>query len=128
MPGQCEPGSAQPGWAQYSTFLAAMTSDHIELTDANIEWTFNKFDKDRSGYISLMNMKEVLGNEFDGTDVADLLKSADTDTFLGGKSSRLPVHASRRLLHGIGANWGRPSHDVILEESYGASLAACAQR
>lgn len=61
----------------YSDFLAAMVSTRIALHDDLLKTTFNKFDTDNSGFISLENLREVLGESFDGEQVEDLLKEAD---------------------------------------------------
>lgn len=61
----------------YSDFLAAMVSTRIALHDDLLRSAFNKFDTDSSGFISLDNLKEVLGETFDGEDVSKLLAEAD---------------------------------------------------
>jgi serine/threonine protein kinase len=61
----------------YSDFLAAMVSTRIALHDDLLKATFSKFDTDNTGYITVANLKEVLGQSFDGEKVEDLLKEAD---------------------------------------------------
>jgi len=61
----------------YSDFLAAMVSTKIELEDGTLMATFKKFDTDRTGYITLKNLREVLGDKFDGVKVKEL--TADID-------------------------------------------------
>mmetsp|Transcript_111660 Transcript_111660/g.346472 ORF Transcript_111660/g.346472 Transcript_111660/m.346472 type:complete len:530 (-) Transcript_111660:203-1792(-) len=61
----------------YSDFLAAMVSTRIALHDDLLRATFNRFDKDSSGYITSENLKEVIGDAFEGENVETLLKEAD---------------------------------------------------
>lgn len=61
----------------YSEFLAAMVSSRIQLHDDLLMGTFKRFDTDNSGYITTENLKEVLGETFDGEQVAELVKEAD---------------------------------------------------
>merc|ERR1740117_329976 len=61
----------------YSEFLAAMCSSRIALHDELLQATFRRFDRDGSGYISLDNLREVLGDSFEGEEVQALLREAD---------------------------------------------------
>lgn len=61
----------------YSEFLAAMVSSRIALHDNVLKETFQRFDEDRTGYISKENMKRVLGAEYSDEDIEDLMKEAD---------------------------------------------------
>merc|ERR1712217_432746 len=61
----------------YSEFLAAMVSTRIALHDDMLTQTFRKFDCDNSGYITAENLKQVLGESFDGAEVTDIMKEAD---------------------------------------------------
>mmetsp|Transcript_50417 Transcript_50417/g.117679 ORF Transcript_50417/g.117679 Transcript_50417/m.117679 type:complete len:568 (-) Transcript_50417:94-1797(-) len=61
----------------YSDFLAAMLSTRIKLHGDLLLKTFKRFDKDSSGYITVENLREVLGESFEGEDVAKLLEEAD---------------------------------------------------
>merc|ERR1712039_20657 len=61
----------------YSDFLAAMISTRIQLNDGLLKNAFARFDKDSSGYITVDNLREVLGDQFEGTEVSRLLKEAD---------------------------------------------------
>jgi len=61
----------------YSDFLAAMVSTQIAMHDDLLRTAFKKFDTDRSGYITLDNLKQVLGETFEGDSVEDLLTEAD---------------------------------------------------
>jgi len=58
----------------YSDFLAAMVSTRIGLHDDLLRSTFKKFDTDDSGYITMDNLREVLGN---GEQVKELIAEAD---------------------------------------------------
>eukprot|EP00415_Alexandrium_ostenfeldii_P000658 UN0658 len=61
----------------YSEFLAAMVSKRIEINEELLHATFHRFDADKSGYITVANLKEVLGESFDGVKVEELIKEAD---------------------------------------------------
>jgi len=57
----------------YSEFLAAMVSTKIELQDEIVRSTFRKFDIDRTGYISVRNLRAILGKRFEGANIKTLL-------------------------------------------------------
>lgn len=61
----------------YSDFLAAMVSTRIELHDDLLWTTFQKFDTDHSGYITASDLREILGDSFEGAQVDELLAEAD---------------------------------------------------
>jgi len=61
----------------YSDFLAAMVNTRIALHDDMLHMAFQKFDADNSGYITLSDLREVLGDHFDGETVEKLLEEAD---------------------------------------------------
>jgi len=61
----------------YSEFLAAMVSSRIAMHDDMLYATFKRFDTDNSGYITVENLKDVLGESFEGEKVAEMLKEAD---------------------------------------------------
>jgi calcium-dependent protein kinase len=61
----------------YSDFLAAMVSTRIALHDDLLKSAFKKFDVDNSGYITVENLRQVLGENFDGEEVEKLIKEAD---------------------------------------------------
>lgn len=61
----------------YSDFLAAMVSTRIAMHDDLLKAAFKKFDVDASGYITVENLREVLGDIYDGVQVEQLLQEAD---------------------------------------------------
>jgi len=61
----------------YSDFLAAMVGYRIQMHDEHLQAAFKRFDKDSSGYISLDNLQEVLGESYEGESMASLLSEAD---------------------------------------------------
>mmetsp|Transcript_51788 Transcript_51788/g.152619 ORF Transcript_51788/g.152619 Transcript_51788/m.152619 type:complete len:543 (-) Transcript_51788:97-1725(-) len=61
----------------YSDFLAAMLSTRIALHSDLIRAAFQKFDEDSSGYITLENLRQVVGDSFEGEQVEVLIKEAD---------------------------------------------------
>mmetsp|Transcript_35012 Transcript_35012/g.100712 ORF Transcript_35012/g.100712 Transcript_35012/m.100712 type:complete len:484 (+) Transcript_35012:407-1858(+) len=63
----------------YTDFLAAMLSTRIRLHEDLIRRAFERFDIDNSGVISVENLKGVLGDNYDGAAVEEIVKMADID-------------------------------------------------
>jgi len=61
----------------YSDFLAAMVASRIQVHDEVLAQTFRRFDTDNSGTITVENLKEVLGESFDGVEIQKLMSEAD---------------------------------------------------
>ncbi|CAJ1364551.1 unnamed protein product [Effrenium voratum] len=61
----------------YSDFLAAMVNTRISLHDHLLQAAFKKFDVDSSGYITASNLRDVLGETWEGEQVEKLLAEAD---------------------------------------------------
>jgi calcium-dependent protein kinase len=61
----------------YSDFLAAMVSSRIKLHDELLAQTFRRFDVDSTGFITKENLKEILGETFEGHEIEELLNEAD---------------------------------------------------
>mmetsp|Transcript_99773 Transcript_99773/g.177603 ORF Transcript_99773/g.177603 Transcript_99773/m.177603 type:complete len:543 (-) Transcript_99773:29-1657(-) len=61
----------------YSEFLAAMVSTRIAMHDDLLKATFKRFDTDNSGRITVQNLREVLGDNFEGESVEKIMKEAD---------------------------------------------------
>jgi len=61
----------------YTEFLAAMVSTRIKMHDDLLETTFRRFDVNNNGLITASDLKEVLGDSFDGAGIDDLIKEAD---------------------------------------------------
>jgi calcium-dependent protein kinase len=61
----------------YTEFLAAMVSTRIAMHDDLLTQTFQRFDVDNSGYITPANLRAVLGETFDGTQIDKLMAEAD---------------------------------------------------
>jgi Ca2+-binding EF-hand superfamily protein len=62
----------------YSDFLAAMITKRVDMNEDLIHEAFRKFDTDDSGYITAENLREVIGDTFEGLKVEKLLSEADT--------------------------------------------------
>merc|ERR1719437_243180 len=56
-----------------------MVSSHISMSDSLIRAAFHRFDVDNTGYITVENLKDVLGESYYGTHVEHLLDEADFD-------------------------------------------------
>jgi calcium-dependent protein kinase len=63
----------------YSEFLAAMVSTRIAMHDNLLKTTFGRFDVDNSGFITIDNLRTVLGETFSGAEVEQLVAEADQD-------------------------------------------------
>lgn len=63
----------------YTEFLAAMVASRVNMHDELLKASFNRFDTDSTGFISCANLKTVLGETYEGTEVASLLAEADVD-------------------------------------------------
>jgi len=61
----------------YSDFLAATMQCRSRLREEAVRATFNRFDADRSGTISVSDVRNVLGDSFEGMHVEDLVAQAD---------------------------------------------------
>jgi len=85
----------------YSEFLAAMVSTRIALHDELLNTTFRRFDVDNSGYITVENLKDVLGDSFDGIPIEALLKEADFK-----RDNKISYE---EFIHFLGRGGGRPS-------------------
>mmetsp|Transcript_73608 Transcript_73608/g.157874 ORF Transcript_73608/g.157874 Transcript_73608/m.157874 type:complete len:553 (-) Transcript_73608:109-1767(-) len=62
----------------YSEFLAAMVSSRIAIHDDLLKETFRRFDTDNTGFISQDNLRQVLGDSFDGKEVDQMMAEADS--------------------------------------------------
>lgn len=70
--------TAQNDEIHYSEFLAAMCSTRIAMHDELLRQTFSRFDADNTGFISVDNLRTVLGDSFSGAEVEKLIQEADT--------------------------------------------------
>jgi calcium-dependent protein kinase len=61
----------------YTDFLAAMVSSRIQVHDELLAQTFRRFDTDNTGFITVTNLKEVLGETFEGEETEKMLNEAD---------------------------------------------------
>merc|ERR1719375_2290002 len=61
----------------YSEFMAAACQSRFLAQESNIEKAFRRFDVDNTGYISVDNLRQVLGNEYNNTRVEDILAEVD---------------------------------------------------
>jgi len=69
--------SSQNDEIHYTEFLAAMVSTRIAMHDDLLTQTFKRFDCDNSGYITVDNLRTVLGESFNGTEVENLIAEGD---------------------------------------------------
>jgi len=64
----------------YSEFLAAMIQDRVQMHETLLRKTFARFDTDKTGKITLANLRNVFrGDIVDGVPLDKLIKEADFD-------------------------------------------------
>jgi calcium-dependent protein kinase len=49
------------GYIEYNEFITSTVEKSVMLTKRNLELAFNAFDKDKSGTISVSEVKQILG-------------------------------------------------------------------
>jgi calcium-dependent protein kinase len=69
--------AAHNGEIQYTEFLAAMVSSRIHLYDSFLQTAFKRFDTDASGFVTLANLKEVLGDTVSAADLNTIMNEVD---------------------------------------------------
>merc|ERR1712137_1276000 len=60
----------------YSDFLAGMVCLRVQFHEELLRDTFRRFDVDNSGYIDAGEMKQILGETYDGFDTEKLMQEA----------------------------------------------------
>jgi calcium-dependent protein kinase len=68
----------------YSDFLAATMDQRNKIQDASLRATFHRFDADQSGTIEVEDLKDVLGEVFEGVEVEQLIEEVASPS-AGGK-------------------------------------------
>lgn len=63
----------------YSDFLAAAMHGHVQAHNDVLLKTFRRFDKDDKGFITVDDLRAILGDTFEGADVQELVREADPD-------------------------------------------------
>eukprot|EP00746_Dinoflagellata_sp_MGD_P145296 gnl/MRDRNA2_/MRDRNA2_77925_c0_seq1.p1 gnl/MRDRNA2_/MRDRNA2_77925_c0~~gnl/MRDRNA2_/MRDRNA2_77925_c0_seq1.p1 ORF type:complete len:557 (+),score=100.85 gnl/MRDRNA2_/MRDRNA2_77925_c0_seq1:124-1794(+) len=63
----------------YRDYLAAVAHSRVAFHNGEVREIFRRFDTDHTGFITVDNLSEVLGGNFEGADLEDLIKEADTD-------------------------------------------------
>jgi len=63
----------------YTDFLAAMVASRVQMHDHLLKSAFKRFDADNTGFITAEDLKVVLGETYEGTEVTALLAEADVD-------------------------------------------------
>lgn len=69
--------SAHTDEIHYTEFLAAMVSSRIQLHDDLLKATFRRFDVENQGFITVKNLRDVLGESFEGEEVDKMVAEAD---------------------------------------------------
>jgi len=63
---------------EYTEFLAAALLGRVKAHEDVLRRTFKRFDQDESGRISVDEFRSLLGDTFEGADIEDLIREADT--------------------------------------------------
>ena len=61
----------------YSDFVAAMLQTRVRLHESLVREAFRRFDVEGSGYVSLRNIRQVMGNEFEGAEAEEILREVN---------------------------------------------------
>jgi len=64
---------------EYSEFLASCLLGHVDAHEDLLRRTFQRFDRDENGLISSDEMREMLGESFEGADIEELIEAVDTN-------------------------------------------------
>ncbi|KAF8819886.1 calcium-dependent protein kinase CDPK4A [Cardiosporidium cionae] len=64
---------------QYTEFVASLLEVRLQLHEDVIRQAFLQFDRDHTGFITIENLKEILGDSFQGETVETLVAVADTN-------------------------------------------------
>merc|ERR1712066_138351 len=67
------------GEINYSEFLAATLQGRVKAHEDVLRKTFMRFDENGSGSISEEQLHEILGSDWENTEVKDLIKEADSN-------------------------------------------------
>jgi len=70
----------ESGQLHYMEFLAAVAESQGLITQERLIETFDRLDSDNSGFITVDNLREILGTDFDDEVVAELVKGADENS------------------------------------------------
>mmetsp|Transcript_26847 Transcript_26847/g.68219 ORF Transcript_26847/g.68219 Transcript_26847/m.68219 type:complete len:437 (+) Transcript_26847:27-1337(+) len=63
---------------EYTEFMAAALQGRVKVHEATIRKTFQRFDVDECGLISVDDLRSVIGDSFEGADIEELVREADT--------------------------------------------------
>jgi len=63
---------------EYSEFLAAALLGRVQVHEDLLRKTFSRFDKHETGMITADDLRSVLGEHFDGAEMEELIREADT--------------------------------------------------
>lgn len=66
------------GRVDYSEFLTAMMSSRIALRSTDVREAFCRFDRDGSGFITLDDLREALGDSYDTCELELMIQEADS--------------------------------------------------
>jgi calcium-dependent protein kinase len=65
------------GYIEYSEFISAAINKEKAFTNGNLKMAFNYFDTDKSGKISISELKKAFGNGYSEEMYKDLIKEFD---------------------------------------------------
>mmetsp|Transcript_13035 Transcript_13035/g.31143 ORF Transcript_13035/g.31143 Transcript_13035/m.31143 type:complete len:611 (+) Transcript_13035:224-2056(+) len=108
----------------YCEFLAATLQAKFVLQEHVIREAFQKFDVDHTGYISVDNLRTVLGETYNGTKIEEIIKGCDFrgtgvieyDEFLTALTSDDVLTFNLDLDNEDGANQDNPDGFAVIKQ------------
>lgn len=96
----------------YSEFLAAAMQHRVLMHQDVLRKAFERFDTDHTGYLTVANLREVIGPDYEGESVEDLVKEVDEDEdgrisieeflqFFQRDSGRCPTPKHHQMIHSV---------------------------
>jgi len=85
------------GRIRYTEFLAATIEAQGAISEERLAEAFDRFDTDDSGYISVDNLKDVLGENFPRQEIIDILGDAVDPSGDGDGATKISYSAFLRL-------------------------------
>jgi len=96
---------------QYSEFLAAMVSSRVNLYDDFLQTAFKRFDTDASGFISLDNLRDMLGGGVSDADMQEIMNEVD-----GNHDGKISFEEFKDYVRGVHTASGTDKQTMIVDK------------